>query len=121
MGGRAGLAFEEGLYLGGSVLDYSAGSENVLGVHPGTGASIASVSTHALLYGAELGTGSSCSISKFVVGVRKQIVIAMDWTEFDDDDHSTLCAYLVTNHGRARMLRGAKVRRAREASVADLE
>src|SRR5271154_6013065 len=31
---------------------------------------------------------------KFVVGVRKQIVIAMDWTEFDDDDHSTLCAYL---------------------------
>ncbi len=41
---------------------------------------------------------------KFVVGVRKQIVIAMDWTEFDDDDHSTLCAYLVTNHGRATPL-----------------
>jgi hypothetical protein len=38
---------------------------------------------------------------KFVVGVRKQIVIAMDWTDFDDDDHTTLCAYLVTNHGRA--------------------
>lgn len=41
---------------------------------------------------------------KFVVGVRTQIVIAMDWTEFDDDDHSTLCAYLVTNHGRATPL-----------------
>lgn len=41
---------------------------------------------------------------KFVVGVRKQIVVAMDWTEFDDDDHSTLCAYLVTNHGRATPL-----------------
>jgi hypothetical protein len=41
---------------------------------------------------------------KFVVGVRKQIVIAMDWTEFDDDDHSTLCAYLVTSHGRATPL-----------------
>jgi hypothetical protein len=40
----------------------------------------------------------------FVVAVRKQIVVAMDWTEFDDDDHSTLCAYLVTNHGRATPL-----------------
>jgi hypothetical protein len=38
---------------------------------------------------------------KFVVAARKQIVIALDWTEFDDDDHSTLCAYLVTRHGRA--------------------
>jgi hypothetical protein len=38
---------------------------------------------------------------KFVVGVRKQIVTAMDWTDLDDDDHATLCAYLVTNHGRA--------------------
>lgn len=41
---------------------------------------------------------------KFVIGVRKQVVIALDWTEFDDDDHSTLCAYLVTNHGRATPL-----------------
>lgn len=38
---------------------------------------------------------------KFVVGARKEIVVAMDWTEFDDDDHSTLCAYLITSHGRA--------------------
>jgi hypothetical protein len=28
-------------------------------------------------------------------------VIAMDWTDFDDDDHTTLCAYMVTRHGRA--------------------
>ena len=41
---------------------------------------------------------------KFVVGVRNQIVIALDWTEFDNDDHSTLCAYLITNHGRATPL-----------------
>ncbi|MGH7434312.1 MAG: IS4 family transposase [Polyangiaceae bacterium] len=41
---------------------------------------------------------------EFVVGVRKQIVVAMDWMEFDDDDHSTLCAYLVTRHGRATPL-----------------
>jgi len=38
---------------------------------------------------------------RFVVAARKQIVIALDWTEFDDDDQSTLCAYLVTKHGRA--------------------
>jgi hypothetical protein len=41
---------------------------------------------------------------KFVVGARKEFVLAMDWTEFDDDDHSTLCAYVVTNHGRATPL-----------------
>ena len=40
----------------------------------------------------------------FVVGVRQQIVIALDWTEFDDDQHSTLAAYLVTSHGRATPL-----------------
>ncbi len=41
---------------------------------------------------------------QFVVAARKQIVVALDWTEFDDDDHSTLCAYLVTKHGRATPL-----------------
>jgi hypothetical protein len=41
---------------------------------------------------------------RFVVGVRKQVVVAMDWTEFDGDDQSTLCAYLITNHGRATPL-----------------
>jgi hypothetical protein len=40
----------------------------------------------------------------FVVGVRKEIVIALDWTDFDKDDHTTLCAYLVTRHGRATPL-----------------
>jgi hypothetical protein len=38
---------------------------------------------------------------QFVVGPREETVVALDWTEFDDDDHSTLCAYLVTRHGRA--------------------
>lgn len=40
----------------------------------------------------------------FVVGVRKSIVIAFDWTEFDADDHSTICAYSITSHGRATPL-----------------
>lgn len=37
----------------------------------------------------------------FVLGKRQEAWIALDWTEFDADDHSTLCAYLVTRHGRA--------------------
>jgi hypothetical protein len=41
---------------------------------------------------------------EFVVGVRKEIVVVLDWTEFDSDDHSTLCAYLLTKHGRATPL-----------------
>lgn len=40
----------------------------------------------------------------FVVGARKELVIALDWTEFDADDHATLAAYLITNHGRATPL-----------------
>ena len=30
--------------------------------------------------------------------------MALDWTEFDKDDHSTLCAYVVCRHGRATPL-----------------
>ncbi|WP_437648258.1 IS4 family transposase [Sorangium sp. So ce362] len=41
---------------------------------------------------------------EFVIGVRKEIVIALDWTDFEKDDHTTLCAYLVTRHGRATPL-----------------
>jgi len=41
---------------------------------------------------------------RFVVGVRTEILVAIDWTEFDADDHVTLCAYAVTRHGRATPL-----------------
>jgi len=41
---------------------------------------------------------------QFVLAQRGEAVIALDWTEFDDDDHATLCAYLVTTHGRATPL-----------------
>jgi len=41
---------------------------------------------------------------EYVVGNHPSIIIAMDWTDFDDDDHTTLCAYLVTTHGRAMPL-----------------
>lgn len=41
---------------------------------------------------------------RFVVGIRKEIVVALDWTDFDGDDQSTIALYLVTNHGRATPL-----------------
>jgi hypothetical protein len=41
---------------------------------------------------------------RFVVGARKEIVVALDWTEFDDDNQSTLAAYVVSHHGRATPL-----------------
>lgn len=44
------------------------------------------------------------SWAKFVIAARKEIVVALDWTEFDKDDHATLCAYVVTSHGRATPL-----------------
>lgn len=47
----------------------------------------------------------------FVVGDRKEIVIALDWTEFDADDHATLAGYLVTSHGRATPLIWLTVRK----------
>jgi hypothetical protein len=39
-----------------------------------------------------------------VVGARKTIVVAMDWTDFDADDQATLALSLVTSHGRATPL-----------------
>jgi hypothetical protein len=41
---------------------------------------------------------------QFVVSARKEIVLALDWTDFEKDDHTTLCAYVVTRHGRATPL-----------------
>ena len=41
---------------------------------------------------------------RFVVGPRKELVVALDWTEFDADDQATICLYLLTRHGRATPL-----------------
>jgi hypothetical protein len=40
----------------------------------------------------------------FVVGDRQQIVAALDWTEYDTDDQSTLVLSMITSHGRATPL-----------------
>jgi hypothetical protein len=39
-----------------------------------------------------------------VVGARREIVVAMDWTDFDADNQATLALHLVTSHGRATPL-----------------
>jgi hypothetical protein len=37
----------------------------------------------------------------YLIGSRKEIVVAMDWTDFDRDGQATLAPNLVTGHGRA--------------------
>ena len=41
------------------------------------------------------------------------MLIAIDWTDFDADDHTTLCAYLVTKHGRAMPLAWKTVKKSK--------
>lgn len=41
---------------------------------------------------------------KDIIGERKDIVVILDWTEFDRDDQATLELSLVTTHGRATPL-----------------
>ncbi len=41
---------------------------------------------------------------RFVIADRKELLVAMDWTEFDQDDHATIAIHLITTHGRATPL-----------------
>ena len=36
-----------------------------------------------------------------IIGERKEIMVSMDWTDFDADNQSTIAINLLTNHGRA--------------------
>lgn len=40
----------------------------------------------------------------FVIGGRPEVVVALDWTDFDQDDQSTVALHLITKHGRATPL-----------------
>ena len=40
----------------------------------------------------------------YLIGERSEIAVAMDWTDFDADDQSTLMLALLTTHGRATPL-----------------
>jgi hypothetical protein len=48
---------------------------------------------------------------QFVVAAREEVVVALDWTEFDKDDQATIALYLVTSHGRATPLIWKTVRK----------
>ena len=47
----------------------------------------------------------------FVLALRKEVVVAMDWTDFDHDDHTTLSLSVLTNHGRSTPLLWRTVRK----------
>lgn len=40
----------------------------------------------------------------YVLGGREEALVAIDWTDFEPDDHVTCAAHLVTNHGRSTAL-----------------
>ena len=40
----------------------------------------------------------------YIVAQRKSLLIAMDWTDFDDDGHTMIALNLLTSHGRATPL-----------------
>ena len=41
---------------------------------------------------------------KFLLSERKEVVVALDWTDFDVDRHSTIALNIITSHGRATPL-----------------
>ena len=47
----------------------------------------------------------------FVLGQRTEAVVAMDWTDFDADDQTTLAIHLITSHGRATPLLWLTIRK----------
>lgn len=49
---------------------------------------------------------------RYVVGARKSIAVAMDWTDFDADGQATIMLSLLTSHGRATPLMWLTVNKA---------
>lgn len=41
---------------------------------------------------------------RFLLSERKEVVAALDWTDFDGDGHSTIALNIITSHGRATPL-----------------
>jgi len=40
----------------------------------------------------------------YVLGARSEVVVSLDWTDFDQDGHATLALNMITKHGRASPL-----------------
>jgi hypothetical protein len=47
----------------------------------------------------------------FVVGARKEIFAVLDWTDFDNDDQTTIALHMLTSHGRATPLMWSTVKK----------
>ena len=47
----------------------------------------------------------------YVIGPRLEIRVALDWTDFDRDGHSTIALSMITGHGRATPLMWKTVRK----------
>ena len=47
----------------------------------------------------------------FVLALRTELVVAMDWTDFERDDHTTLSLSVLTSHGRSTPLLWRTVRK----------
>lgn len=47
----------------------------------------------------------------YLIGARTEVVVALDWTDFDADDQSTLALHMITSHGRATPLMWMSVRK----------
>ena len=47
----------------------------------------------------------------YVVAQRSELLVALDWTDFDSDDHTTLSLSVLTNHGRSTPLLWRTVRK----------
>jgi hypothetical protein len=41
---------------------------------------------------------------RYVLAARSEAVVAIDWTDFEPDDHVTCAAHLITSHGRSTAL-----------------
>jgi hypothetical protein len=48
--------------------------------------------------------GPMSAYVRWTVGAREELLLALDWTDFDADDHTTLVLSIITNHGRATPL-----------------
>jgi hypothetical protein len=49
---------------------------------------------------------------RFVLGDRDEVVVALDWTEFDADAQATIALHVITTHGRATPLMWLTVNKA---------
>ena len=60
---------------------------------------------------ADIISASVVCVLPFLVAARPEVIVAMDWTDFDDDGHTVIALSLITRHGRATPLIWKTVRK----------